>query len=418
METALEVIAVLNYQFRWDGKYIKALSRYWSEGPNVGSIQAHAAAQWLSRSARKMIRKVTQHFPLLVLACVFIAQDSHAQFAQGSTNEANSGPLQPEFNFMGFGDISYLSRDAGTADGFAVGQAVAHLTASLDNSLRVFGEFSLTAKDSEYKAAVERMIVRYDFSDRFKLSGGRYHSPIGYWNSAFHHGAWLQTTISRPEAVKFGSKIVPIHFVGVLLEGSLPQSKLGLSYMAGFGNGRHEDVAQAGDAGDINGDNAWMVQLNINPRRYFGLKAGVGFYTDKVSPTDRPDIDEQTFSTYVAWEKENPEFIVEFIHSEHEFTDDSSINGDVDAWYAQFAYRLPGHKRQWKPYVRYELTEVDDTNPLLGDQGLDYEASIVGVRWDFSSYAALKAEYRNEDFNNSGTEGNFRLQVSFVLANF
>ena len=347
-----------------------------------------------------------------------LAQDGHAQFTQGSGSRESTGPMQPEFNFMGFGDISYLSRDANTADGFAIGQAVAHLTASLDNSLRVFGEFSLTAKDSEYKAAVERMIIRYDFSDSFKLSGGRYHSPIGYWNSAFHHGAWLQTTISRPEAVKFGSKIVPIHFVGVLLEGSMPKNKLGLSYMAGFGNGRHEDVAQAGDAGDINGDNAWMVQLNINPRRYFGLKAGVGIYTDTVSPTDRADIDEQTFSTYVAWEKENPEFIFEYIHSEHEFENDSSINGEVDTWYAQFAYRLPGHDRQWKPYVRYELTEVDDTDPLLGDQGLDYEASIVGVRWDFSSYAALKAEYRNEDFNNSGTEGNFRLQVSFVLANF
>ena len=324
--------------------------------------------------------------------------------------------MQPEFNLMGFGDISYVSSDTSNPDGFAIGQAVAHLTASLDNSLRVFGEFSMTARDSDYKTSIERIIVRYDFSDHFKLSGGRYHSPIGYWNSAFHHGAWLQTTISRPEMVKFGSKITPIHFVGVLLEGSLAQSDLGLSYMAGFGNGRHEDVAQAGDAGDINGDNAWMLQINATPNRFFGLRAGLGIYSDKVSPSDRAEVDEQTISAYLAWERESPEFLLEYLHSEHEFTNDSSINGDVDAWYAQFAYRLSGRNKAWKPYARYEMSDIDGTDPLLGDQGLDYEALIVGARWDFSPFAALKGEYRNEEFNNGGRENNFRLQVSFVLA--
>jgi len=316
---------------------------------------------------------------------------------------------------MGFGDISWLSRDATDPGGFAIGQAVAHLTASLDDSLRVFGEFSVTARDNEYKGAIERLIVRYDFSDTFKLSGGRYHSPIGYWNSAFHHGAWLQTTVSRPEMAKFGSKIMPIHFVGVLLEGSIPKNKLGLSYMAGFGNGRHENIVQGGDAGDINGDNAWMLQLNASPSRFFGLKTGIGYYSDKVTPSDRPEINEQTFSAYVAWEKENPEFIAEYLHSKHENVTDSSVSGNVDAWYVQFAYRLAAQKRQWKPYVRYELNDVDDTNPLLGDQGLNYEAAILGVRWDFSDYAALKGEYRNEEFDNGGREDNFRLQVSFVL---
>jgi len=323
---------------------------------------------------------------------------------------------QPEFHLMGFGDISYLSREATDPGGFAVGQAVAHLTASLDQSLRVFGEFSMTARDNEYKATIERLIVRYDFSDRFKLSGGRYHSPIGYWNSAFHHGAWLQTTVSRPEMAKFGSKIIPIHFVGVLLEGSFPKNKLGLSYMAGFGNGRHENIVQAGDAGDINGDDAWMLQLNASPSRFFGLKTGIGYYTDTVSPSDRADINEQTYSAYVAWEKESPEFIAEYLHSKHDFVADSSISGNVDAWYVQFAYRLAANKRQWKPYVRYESTDVDDTDPLLGDQGLDYEGAVLGIRWDFSPYAALKGEYRNEEFNNAGREDNFRLQVSFVLA--
>ena len=344
--------------------------------------------------------------------CLFV---SYAGSAQESSESAIAEMSQPQFNFLGFGDVTYISRDAGDPGWFVVGQAVAHVTASLSDSLSVFGEFSLTAKDSSQSAAIERMIVKYSFSDLFKLSAGRYHSPIGYWNSAFHHGAWLQTTVSRPEVIRFGSKIVPIHFVGALLEGTLTSNSLGLSYMAGFGNGRHENISQAGDAGDINGDNAWMVQLNARPARYFGLNAGIGFYNDRVTPDDRPEINEQTVSAHVVWAKESPEILVEYIYSTHDQVNDSSVSGDVNAWYAQFAYRLKGKHRNWKPYARYEKTEVDDSDPLLGDQGLNYEAGILGVRWDFNPYAALKGEYRNEEFDGSGRENNFRVQVSFVL---
>ena len=338
-------------------------------------------------------------------------------FAAGET--ASSAPpvdlSQPEFNFIGFGDISYISQENSDADGFVIGQAVAHLSASLGPSLSAFGEFTASAKDSEYSFEVERLIVKYEFSDNYKLSAGRYHTPIGYWNSAFHHGAWLQTTTSRPEMLKFGSKIVPIHFVGVLLEGNIGAKNLGLEYMAGFGNGRHENIARAGDAGDLNGDKAWMIQVNSRPRKIYGLNMGLGFYSDEISMEDGSNVDESTFSAYLAWNKENPEFLFEYLHSSHELTNDSSVAGDVDGWYAQFGYRLPGSKSNWKPYVRYERNRIDDSDPLLGAEGLNYDGGIIGTRWDFNPYAALKAEYRNEEFDSGGRENNFRLQLSIVL---
>jgi len=317
---------------------------------------------------------------------------------------------------MGFGDISYVSRDGSNADGFSIGQLVAHLGASLGDSVSVFGEFSATAKDSEYSFEVERLIVRYDFSDTYRLSAGRYHTPLGYWNSAYHHGAWLQSTATRPEVVKFGSKLVPIHFVGVLLEGTLPTPELGLGYKVGFGNGRHGNIARAGDAGDINSDKAWIVELSAKPHKIFGLATGLAFYTDEVPLPNGLEVEEASVSAYVAYSKESPEFIVEILHSAHELVTDSSVSGDVDAWYAQLAYRLPGEWHQWKPYARYEHTRVDDSDPLLGAEGLDYDGSVLGMRWDFNHYAALKAEYRNEEFNNGGRENNFRLQLSFALA--
>jgi len=351
---------------------------------------------------------------LAVALALFKVNTVAAQYGEIMSTAAD--PDTPEFNVLGFGDVSYVSRDGSSEDGFVIGQAVAHLSASLGNSFSVFGEISATGRDSEYSLEVERMIVKYEFSDLLKLSAGRYHSPIGYWNSAFHHGAWLQTTTSRPEVAKFGSRIIPIHFVGLLAEGTWTQSKLGLSYELGFGNGRHANIARAGDAGDINGDKAWMVQLRAAPDALGGVKLGLGYYSDEVQPDGALPSEESTVSAYVAWSQESPEVIVEYLHSEHELVSDSSVNGDVDAWYAQFAYRLGDELGDWKPYARYERTEVDNSDPLLGADGLDYEGSILGVRWDFNAYGALKFEYRNEEFDNAGRENNYRVQLSFVLA--
>ena len=316
---------------------------------------------------------------------------------------------------MGFGDVGYVSNDGSSEDGFTIGQAVAHLGASLSDSFSVFGEFSAKAVDGGYRTGVERFIVKYDFSDYYKLSAGRYHTPIGYWNSAFHHGAWLQTTVSRPEMLKFGSKIVPIHFVGALLEGSVPTGPLRLDYRIGIGNGRHSNIAAAGDSGDINSDKAWMVQLNSKHNSLYGLVLGLGIYNDEVPLLNGTDVRENTVSAYAVWTKESPEVLFEYLHSNHELVTDSSMSGEVDAWYVQVGYRLPGNRSQWKPYLRIERTRVDDSDPLLGAEGLDYDGGILGVRWDFNPYAALKAEYRNEEFDNGGRENNFRLQVSFVL---
>ena len=55
--------------------------------------------------------------------------------------------------------------------------------------------------------------------------------------------------------VRFGSKLVPIHFVGVLLEGNIPVRSLGLTYKAGYGNGRHG--ISTGPAARVSGCTTW-----------------------------------------------------------------------------------------------------------------------------------------------------------------
>jgi hypothetical protein len=320
----------------------------------------------------------------------------------------------PVVHAMLFGDASYVATDRKIPAGFELGQLVGHLIVSFTDRLNYFGEFSATASPTGYAFEVERSILRYDFDDAIKISVGRYHTPIGYWNTAFHHGTWLQTTVSRPEMIKFGSQLIPTHFVGAFAEGNLPTPGLGLQYMVGVGNGRGSTISRAGDAGDVNGSRAWTVSLAARPVALFGMKIGAGYYSDRVTPPSGVVANEGISSAYVAWQRERPEFIAEYVHIDHTPVGGGSSTGS-DAYYAQLAYRLTGVARAWKPYARFEHTAVSAGDVIFAPLELGYQAGIGGIRYDFTSYAALKAEYRREHFQSYDWTNSAYVQASFTV---
>jgi len=300
----------------------------------------------------------------------------------------------PSLQIRGFGDVDFSATDQkGTNSGFNLGQLDLHLASALSQKISYFAEITFNAHPTDYTVEVERSIIRYDYNDYFKLSFGRFHTPIGYWNTAFHHGAWLQTTIDRPFIVRVGGTFTPVHFVGLLAEGNIPSGGLGLSYNVGVGNGRGEVISRPGDAGDINNNRAWVAKLYARPPKLYGLELGASFYQDKitlVTPTTQ-DFREWIASAYLVWTKGAPEFLAEFdnVHHRNILTNQIANN---DAFYVQFACRLPWLERSLKPYYRFEYAHMPLSEQVFThfDQG----ESIVGLRYDISSYAAFKSEYR------------------------
>ena len=328
---------------------------------------------------------------------------------------AQDEPTVPVVHALMFGDADYLATTRKLLPaGFSLGQLVGHVNASLTDRLTLFGEVSATAQQASYAIEVERSILRYDFSDEFKLSAGRFHTPIGYWNTAFHHGAWLQTTIARPEEIKFGSQLLPTHFVGVFAEGSLATNALGLGYQVGVGNGRGSTISRAGDAGDVNGNRAWTVALSARPVALPGTQIGAAYYHDRVSPVTTPGAGEGTTSAYVAWEPGQAEAIAEYAGIRH-----SPLAGGTTtmnhAYYAQLAYRLSGVARAWKPYARAERITTDAADVIFAPLLLGYEGFTGGVRYDFAPYAALKSEVRRERLQNAGWSSALAFQATFTV---
>lgn len=318
-----------------------------------------------------------------------------------------------EVNLFGFGDFNYVE-DEGDDGGFVIGQLVGHLSAGLGERFNLFSEISATARDDEYNLEVERLFVRYEHSDLLKASVGRFHTPLGYWNTAYHHGTWLHTSVRRPDVIKFGSRVIPVHFVGLMAEGRLHFEDWGFKYQAGFGNGRHENIARAGDAGDVNSERAWLLAASAQSYALH-VKFGVSVYSDKVSPDFlTEDVDEIITSAYFVFDSERIEAILEYHHLDHEL-DNGPGNDTSRGYYAQVGYRVPTTARL-TPYARVEQVDIGNEDPLLGGLGIDYDATVIGVRYDVASTVALKGEYRREEFADNGKQdNNFQIQLSFTV---
>ena len=302
----------------------------------------------------------------------------------------------PNLQIRGFGDVDFSATDEkGTNSGFNLGQLDLHLASSLSRKVSYFGEITFNAQPTGYTVEVERSILRFDYNDFFKISFGRYHTPIGYWNTAFHHGTWLQTTISRPDMVKVGGTLIPIHFVGFLIEGNIPSGGAGLAYNVGVGNGRGEIISRPGDAGANNNFRAWVANIYSRPAKLYGLQMGVSVYRDKITlpvilPTGN-NFYEWISAAHIVWTKENPEFLAEFANINHRNALTNFITNN-QAYYVQIGYRLPWFEKTLKPYYRFEHTHTPLSEQVLTNQ--DLVQSILGVRYDITNYASFKSEYR------------------------
>jgi hypothetical protein len=319
----------------------------------------------------------------------------------------------PGFRGFLFGDVTYFATERpAVPQGFFIGQLVGHGNATLSNHLSFFGELSVSARESQYLFEVERAILRYDFADQFKVSVGRYHTPLSYWNTAYHHGLWLQTSVARPEIIKIGGTFMPVHFVGVLAEGTLSNPVGSLTYAAGLGNGRSTSIGRGGDSGDANAKRATVLTASVRPAVFSGLQVGGSLYNDRV-PLAAGGVDERTTTASVVWDRGAPELIAEYARVRHEPVAGGTVTTS-DGYYVHAGMRLPGSLWRLKPYARIEKEDIA-TGDLPFAALRDYDAVIGGMRWDFEALAALKAEVRGEKFAGGERLNSLYVQVALVV---
>jgi len=108
-------------------------------------------------------------------------------------------PSGAGLKIRGFADIDFHTIQGDSAPNtFLLGQLDLLLTSRLSDEFSFVGEVVLEANEANaFGIDIERMMLQYAPSNYFKVSAGRYHTAIGYYNTAYHHGNWFQTTGAR-----------------------------------------------------------------------------------------------------------------------------------------------------------------------------------------------------------------------------
>ena len=320
----------------------------------------------------------------------------------------------PHLQIQGFADVNFLaSNEKGKTSTFALGQLDLFITSQLSEKFSVLAELILEANQrNEFSTEVHRLLLKYHPNDYFSLSAGRYHTSIGYYNTAYHHGSWFATAADRPFIFAFEGKggILPLHNVGLSATGRIPHSPFGLRYVAEIGNGRasRSRLDQAVQtAVDENNGKAFNLGLFARPSSIPGFQTGISVYHDRLTPAGLPSFGQTIIAGHVVYQNGLYELLNELVLVRH------VLRGrlfQAPGFYSQFARRFGNAK----PYFRYQYINVPSDDPIYFDVGRRNGPS-VGLRYDLTDFAAFKAQYNYTQRRRLSSVNDLILQLAFTF---
>lgn len=328
----------------------------------------------------------------------------------------------PKLRILGFSDIGYnlTITDNENNNKFSLGHISLFITSEIADKVNFVleSEFHTDPDTNSTEFHPERANIKYSFSDTFNIKIGRMHTPLGFWNQAFHHGTWLQTTILRPviyfwEDDKGG--FLPLHSFGIELSGLLEFVDFDLEYSFDVLNGRGRTITEIQTAKDRNDSKAISFLLSYEPYFVQELKLGTSFYFDTIPPN--PDdsarinrIKERIIGGYITYMHSGLELLGEIFNIHH---DDKTSGNDFSTlgFYLQTGYKMD----KLTPYYRFDFLNFENGDPYFTPNDIDINKHTFGLRWDIFNWNALKFEYSYSDKKNEDDEHSFTLNSSFVF---
>ncbi len=314
------------------------------------------------------------------------------------------------FELNGFADVSFTKSTEGADEfrngDFAFGTLDLYLAQTMDD---IDFLVELVVEEGDV-LDLERLTLGYTFSDALKLRVGRFHTPLGFWNTSYHHGVQLQPTIDRPHFLRFEDDdgILPVHVIGAYISGRTSTAVGGIEYGVMLGNGPR--ITAAEEAGDPNvlhpnnisdNNNSKAIAFNaaISPSAIEGLKIGLSGHIAEIESDATVtsgivnDLDQTIFGAALTYSIGNIHLASEYFSIQD--TDNSGATDEdftSNAYYGLITYTLLD---KYVPYLMYENISVKEDDPYFISLGtVDTQEMIVGLRYNINYRSAVKGEYR------------------------
>jgi len=266
-----------------------------------------------------------------------------------------------------------------------------------DGRFRFLAEDVITSSTHE----IQRLQLGWQLDPNLVVWLGRYHTPVGYWNTEYHHGQYLQTAITRPALVSFegANGILPTHFTGLLVEYmNRLEAGGGIEYTLAVGaTATIEGRLRPLDVFDPQrSDNGLGIALRIAFQGDVLADDQIGLFLghstfDAMGMPGLESIEQLAVGAFANRRFGELRLISELVRFDNRIRGPSGGSSSAfHSLYLQGEYRL---LHQLTAFGRAEWTERARTDPFL--QLLpDFigERQIVGLRFDFKRWQALTLE--------------------------
>jgi hypothetical protein len=355
--------------------------------------------------------------------------------AEAESDQQMGAGIEPErmdvsktlLRIRGFGDINFHGdNQKGDNTAFTLGQLNLFVTSDISDKFKFLGEIVFEGgpdniygrtrgPNNVFGVDVERMVLQYSRNDYFNLAVGRYHTAIGYYNTAYHHSTWFQTATGRPFLFQFEDRggILPIHSVGVSASGEIPSGWMGLHYVAEVGNGRASrspfDDEPVQNVVDDQNRKAFNLALFARPESVRGLQTGFSIYRDVLAPNGQSRVGETILAAHAVYIRSNFEWLNEGMVIRHAPEGLEHVF-NTPGFYTQISRRWGAYR----PYFRYQYVNASDHEPIFPDVGRRQGPSL-GIRFDASESVALKLQYDYTSIRNQQAISALAMQVGFTF---
>jgi hypothetical protein len=333
--------------------------------------------------------------------------------------------VAPRLHLNVFGDVGAQVFDH-IPSTFEFGSLDLFMTARLSDKVSTLGEVLFIAQsDNTVGVDVERLLLRYRQSDYFSTAVGRYHTSVGYYNTAFNRGEFLETSVDRPFVYSFDDTggVLPMQDVGVTATGKIPSEKMGLNYELEVGNGRAwganveptQNNQAVSDSKAINGG------LFMRPEAISGLQIGFSLRHDNVT-VPGPAVGETIATVHAVLINSNYEILNEGVLVRH--VEAAGPVFSTSAFYTQVSRRF----KAFRPYFRYQYFNAPSNDPVyaFASPNTYVPANVngfvgrlngpsAGIRYDFSAHSALKFQYDRFSLRGLPTENGLTSQLAFTF---
>ncbi len=339
-----------------------------------------------------------------------------------------------------FGDISFQESTRSNHDGssheesFALGSLTLHASQEIDEKTTGFIEYTIKSPSSAVAAShavsIERLWIKRSITPTFQIGAGQFHSSLGYWNQAYHHGKLTQDTVTRPFFINLrdAKSIFPAHVLGLKATGILNIAHGtggSVSYDLAIANGTSIDTTPPATEGPI------PLKENFSEKKLAILRTSYQFPVRPIqigifgminpvaeSISSQKLVDQTVLGMDLHIVMNHFEITAEYFRINNKDSMKNTGKYTADAYYVQLGYWLISNNL--KSIYRYESLGFDKNDPYFQYRRSTQERRhTLALRYEIDGTNALTLEAQRttpeEATTTNNTETDYYLQWAFMM---